>query len=54
MVRRGRSVNGTRYNNAGCAALNTSLDTVAVNNPVITHRNIQETAVETKCQQNFN
>lgn len=33
MVRSGRSVNGTRYNSAGWAALNTSDDTVAVNKP---------------------
>ncbi|KAK7598212.1 hypothetical protein V9T40_006447 [Parthenolecanium corni] len=29
----GSKVNGTRYNKAGCAALNTSDDTVAVNSP---------------------
>lgn len=34
MVTRGISVNGTRYNSAGCAARNTSDDTVAVTKPV--------------------
>ena len=34
MVTSGSSVNGTRYNSAGCAALNTSDDTVAVSRPV--------------------
>jgi hypothetical protein len=33
MVRRGSSVKGTKYNNAGCAALNTSDETVAVSRP---------------------
>lgn len=34
MVRRGKSVKGTRYSSAGCAALKTSDDTVAVSSPV--------------------
>jgi hypothetical protein len=33
IVSNGSSVNGTRYKRAGWAALNTSEDTVAVNNP---------------------
>lgn len=36
MVSNGKRVNGTKYNNAGCAALNTSDDTVAVNKPTNT------------------
>ena len=34
MTRIGNSVNGTRYSNAGCAALYTSDATVAVTKPV--------------------
>mgnify|MGYP001795221599 CR=1 FL=1 len=34
MANRGMSVNGTRYNNAGWAARNTSDDIVAAVNPV--------------------
>lgn len=33
MVSNGSNVNGTKYKRAGWAALNTSLLTVAVNNP---------------------
>jgi hypothetical protein len=33
IVRRGSNVKGTKYNNAGCAALNTSDETVAVSRP---------------------
>ncbi len=33
IVRRGKSVKGTKYNKAGWAALNTSDDTVAVSSP---------------------
>lgn len=33
IVSRGSNVNGTRYSRAGCAALNTSELTVAVNKP---------------------
>ena len=38
IVNKGRSVKGTKYNNAGCAALNTSEETVAVNKPIIKHK----------------
>ena len=34
IVSNGNRVNGTRYNNAGWAALNTSDETVAVNKPI--------------------
>jgi hypothetical protein len=35
MVTSGRRVNGTKYRRAGCAARNTSEDTVAVRRPEI-------------------
>lgn len=42
---KGKSVKGTRYNNAGWAALNTSDDTVAVNKPTTEISNITQNRI---------